>query len=101
MNSYFNMEPIPYFGQALMIYLIVMNLIGFLCMLIDKRKAILHQWRISEHTLLSLAVFGGGLGILLGMIVFHHKTRKLKFVFVIPLILILQFLFFCLCCEMM
>lgn len=59
-------------------------------MLIDKRRAIFRQWRIRENTLLLLALFGGSFGILLGMIVFHHKTQKPKFFIGIPLILIFQ-----------
>lgn len=53
-----------------------MNLILFLLMGIDKRKAIKHKRRIPEKTLLLLGAVGGALGGLLGMFLFHHKTRK-------------------------
>lgn len=89
------MESIPYKYDLFIIYLIVSNLIGFLCMLVDKRRAVLHQWRIRESTLLLLALIGGSFGIFLGMTIFHHKTRKLRFVIGIPAILIIQFLFLC------
>lgn len=64
----------------------------------DKAAAMRRQWRIPEGTLVGLALFGGSLGILLGMFLFHHKTSKPLFVVGIPLIigiqavLILQFL---------
>lgn len=74
----------------LFIYLFLMNLAGFLAMLIDKRKARKNDWRIRERTLFLLAILGGSIGSLAGMYVFRHKTRHWYFVFGIPLILILQ-----------
>lgn len=62
-----------------MIYLISINLIGFILMFIDKRKAISNKWRIKENTLLLISLIGGCFGILLGMNIFKHKTKKLKF----------------------
>lgn len=60
------------------------NLITFLLMAIDKYKAIRGQWRISESSLLTAAFAMGGIGGFLGSIVFHHKTRKLKFRILLP-----------------
>lgn len=91
----FVMEPIPYIRLFVLTTFIVINIISFLFMFIDKRKAIYHQWRIKESTLILLALFLGALGIIIGMIVFHHKTKKLKFVVGIPTILIIQFLLLC------
>lgn len=72
------------------LYLLVINLMAFCAYGLDKRKAIKDKWRIPERTLILLAVFGGSVGALLGMRIFHHKTRKKKFCIGIPLILILQ-----------
>ena len=60
-------------------YLISINLIGLILMFIDKRMAIYHKRRIPENTLLFISLIGGALGILIGMNLFHHKTKKLKF----------------------
>lgn len=76
--------------QILLIYLFLMNLAGFLSMLIDKRKARKNDWRIRERTLFLLAIMGGSIGSLAGMYVFHHKTRHWYFVFGMPVILTLQ-----------
>lgn len=71
-------------------YIIIVNLIGFFMMGIDKRKAIKHAFRIPESTLFIVALIGGSLGSLLGMYVFHHKTRHWYFVYGMPAILILH-----------
>lgn len=72
------------------IYLAVINLAGFLSMAVDKRKARRNKWRIPEATLFLFAVFGGSLGCLLGMRVFHHKTQHPKFYIGIPVIFGIQ-----------
>ena len=61
-------------ANALLYYLIFINVVTFLVYGIDKWKAKQGSWRISEATLLILAVFGGSIGALLGMKVWHHKT---------------------------
>lgn len=71
-------------------YLTVINLCGFLSMMIDKRKAEKHRWRIPEKTLFLIAALGGSIGSILGMRVFRHKTRHWYFVVGMPAILILQ-----------
>lgn len=78
------------FDVALWGYLILMNLIAFALYGIDKRRAKQGAWRISEYTLLLVALLGGSLGALLGMRYFRHKTRHRKFRYGIPLILLLQ-----------
>ena len=60
--------------QTVISILICINVVTFLVYGIDKFKAKQGSWRISEATLLSLAVFGGSIGALLGMQVWHHKT---------------------------
>ena len=69
------------------IYLGIINLIAFITYGVDKKKAERHRFRIPEATLILLAAVGGGLGALLGMLFFHHKTRKPKFCILVPLFL--------------
>ena len=76
--------------QNLIIYLVVMNIIGFFIMLMDKKKAQKGRWRIPEKTLLLISLFGGSIGTLVGMYVFRHKNQKLRFVIGLPMILIFQ-----------
>ena len=66
-------------------YLLIMSVTGFVAMGIDKRRAIKKGWRISERTLLLIALLGGGIGSFLGMRVFRHKTKHLKFTIILPL----------------
>lgn len=70
-------------------YLILVNIIAFAAFGIDKRKAVKHKYRISEATLLGLALIGGSAGALAGMHLFHHKTKKLLFR-AIPMLLAVQ-----------
>lgn len=73
-------------------YLILMNLIGFALMGIDKHKAIKGAFRIPEATLFVVAIIGGSIGSIFGMYTFRHKTRHKKFVYGMPAVLILQIL---------
>ncbi len=76
--------------KNIIIYLVAINLIGFLIMGIDKYKAIKKQWRIPEKTIFIVTGLGGGIGTIAGMYTFRHKTQKLGFVIGLPLILILE-----------
>lgn len=76
--------------RNIIIYLAIMNLFGFLIMLIDKKRAEYGKWRIPEKTLLLVSLFGGSIGTLVGMYVFHHKTKKARFFIGMPMILIFQ-----------
>ena len=76
--------------RNIVIYIILINLIAFLAMFIDKRKAEKNKWRIKESTLLLLAAIGGSVGAIAGMYKFRHKTKKLKFTIGFPTILIVQ-----------
>lgn len=73
-------------------YLIVMSIIGFIQMGIDKKRAIKHRWRIPEATLFLTAFLGAGLGSWIGMYVFHHKTKHTAFVIGMPLIVVFHIL---------
>ena len=83
--------------MILIIYLIIVNIVAFVCYGVDKWKAKNHRWRIPEAWLIALAAIGGALGALLGMLVFHHKTRKTKFRVFVPLFLILWVVVVLLC----
>ncbi len=76
--------------QLILIYLVAMNVVTFFMYGIDKWKAKRSKWRISEATLLGLAVIGGSIGAWLGMKVWHHKTMHKKFQFGIPMIIVAQ-----------
>lgn len=72
------------------IYLIVINIVGFFAMGIDKWKAKNDAWRIPENTLFGITALGGGIGTIVGMYTFRHKTQKPKFTIGLPAILILE-----------
>ncbi len=76
--------------QILFLYLILLNLLGFILMGVDKRRAIRHAWRIPEAHLFGCAILGGSLGSILGMYTFRHKTKHWYFVFGMPAILLIQ-----------
>lgn len=71
-------------------YAIIMNIVGFALMGIDKHKAKKRAFRIPEATLFTVALIGGSIGSILGMYLFRHKTRHRSFVYGMPAILILQ-----------
>ena len=70
--------------------LIGVNLISFLLMGIDKRRAIKNRWRIPEKTLLGVSALFGALGGTLGMYAFRHKTLHPRFRFGLPAMLVIQ-----------
>ena len=76
--------------QFLAIYALVINLVLFAAMGIDKYKARKGLWRIPEKTLFGLAILGGSIGGILGMKLFRHKTKHNSFRFGFPAILVLQ-----------
>lgn len=74
----------------LLIYLVIVNVIAFMLMGFDKRRAKRQVWRIPEKTLFLSAIIGGSIGAVLGMQVFRHKTKHLSFQIGMPAILIVQ-----------
>ena len=76
----------------MLIYLLLINAVGFGVMLYDKYLAKNNLWRIPEKTLLGIAAFGGSVGCWLGMYTVRHKTKHLKFTIGIPAILAVQIL---------
>ena len=71
-------------------YLLAVNITSFFLYGIDKYKAKKGKWRISEATLLMIAVIGGSIGAWVGMRIWHHKTMHKKFKYGIPVIIIFQ-----------
>ena len=76
--------------EFFLIVFILINIVTFFVYYADKRKAQRGEWRISEASLLLLAFFGGAIGAFFSMIIFHHKTRKLKFRLLVPFFMIIQ-----------
>ena len=76
--------------RNIIIYLILINIIGFYIMWSDKRRAKWGKWRVPENTLFLITALGGGIGTIAGMYTFRHKTKKLKFTIGLPAILILE-----------
>lgn len=74
---------------AVIVYLAIVNLISFVAFGLDKRRAKKHRWRIPEITLIMFAAIGGSIGALIGMFFWHHKTKKIKFLFCVPALLVL------------
>ncbi len=76
--------------RLLLIWLGVMSLLAFVLFAQDKFRARRGRWRTPEAVLLGVCLCGGALGGLLGMRLFHHKTRKGPFRVGVPLMLALQ-----------
>ncbi len=76
--------------QLILLYLLIINALGFLLMLADKHKARKNLWRVPESTLFTAALLGGSLGCLAGMYTVRHKTKHWQFTLGMPLILICQ-----------
>jgi uncharacterized membrane protein YsdA (DUF1294 family) len=76
--------------KNILLYLLAINLFGFFIMWLDKRKAKKGSWRIPEKTLFIITALGGGIGTIIGMYTFRHKTQKLNFVIGFPFITILE-----------
>ena len=76
--------------KNILLYLLMINLIGFFMMWSDKRKAKKGKWRIPEQTLFIVTALGGGIGTIAGMYTFRHKTQKLKFTIGLPALVILE-----------
>ncbi len=72
------------------LYLILISIITFIVFGADKQRARKKEWRIPEKVLFFLAIIGGSVGAILGMLIFHHKTRKWYFKIGMPVILIIQ-----------
>lgn len=79
-----------YILLALVIYLVIINVLGFILMHADKKKSKKRRRRIPESVLLSIAVAGGSIGVMAGMEIFRHKTKHKRFFIGVPVTLIIQ-----------
>lgn len=78
----------------LLVYLLIINAVGFLYMLTDKHRAKKNLWRIPEARLMWTAILGGSAGVMLGMYLARHKTKHLKFALGVPVIFAVQTVLF-------
>ena len=82
----------------ILLYIVLINILTFFIYGIDKLKAKKSKWRVSENTLMGMAIIGGSIGAWLGMKIWHHKTLHKKFKYGVPLILVAQT---ALCCYLL
>lgn len=80
--------------SVLITYFLLVNLLGFYAMYNDKLRAKKRAFRIPEATLFAIAIIGGSIGSITGMYTFRHKTRHWRFVYGLPIILVLQIIGF-------
>ena len=81
---------------VVILYLVIINVVGYVIMGVDKKRAIRGAWRISEASLFFTALLGGSLGCILGMQHFRHKTKHRKFTVLMPLFLAFHIALLCL-----
>ncbi|MEI3609650.1 DUF1294 domain-containing protein [Pseudogracilibacillus sp. SO10305] len=72
------------------LYVFCLNIFGYILMGIDKKRARKGFYRISERALWIIALLGGTVGMIIGMYMFHHKTKKWYFKFGLPFFMLLQ-----------
>lgn len=75
---------------VLQLYLLEINIAAFVLCVTDKACAGKNLWRVSESALMLSAVLGGAGGLLMGMLLFRHKTQHKKFSLGVPVILLIH-----------
>ena len=80
--------------NKILILILIINILSFFLMGLDKFYAKKNYWRIAENVLIGIAILGGASGSLLGMLLFHHKTKKKKFQLGIPLYIFMNIYFY-------
>lgn len=78
----------------MLIYVLAINIVGFIAMWYDKVMARARKYRVPESRLLLIAAAGGSVGVYLGINVFRHKVNNLIFTLGVPVILIVQIIIF-------
>jgi uncharacterized membrane protein YsdA (DUF1294 family) len=68
------------------LYVLIVNMLGFFLMAVDKQKAKKGKWRVAESTIWFISLMGGAIGTTLGMRMFHHKTKHRLFRYGLPLL---------------
>ena len=76
--------------SPLILWIFLSNAISFALFGADKKRAVRHAWRIPEAVLLLSAASFGGAGAILGSFIFRHKTRKMKFLVLLPICAVIQ-----------
>jgi uncharacterized membrane protein YsdA (DUF1294 family) len=71
-------------------YMVLINVIGFFIMAIDKYKAKHRKWRVAESTIWFISIIGGAIGTTVGMHLFRHKTKHCSFRYGLPLISMIE-----------
>lgn len=82
------------YEKLIITFIISINLVSFLIYGLDKLKAKTDRWRIPEFNLLLLGLLGGGIGSIIGMVIFKHKLSKKKFFIGVPILIIINFISF-------
>ena len=83
----------------LVIYWCVISLVSIFVTISDKVKAKRKAWRVPEATLLLLSALGGSVAMYLTMLLIRHKTKHIKFMLGIPLILVCQIIILLWACR--
>ena len=76
--------------EVVFCYMAAINLFGFWLCLHDKNAAVRGKWRVTEKNLFLAALLGGGAGVMISMLLFRHKTKRLKFMVGMPLVIVLN-----------
>lgn len=72
------------------LYILIINILGFELMKLDKYYAVKGKYRISEKTFFLIATFLGSVGVYAGIYAFRHKTKRLNFTVMVPVLFILN-----------
>ncbi|HJV30820.1 MAG TPA: DUF1294 domain-containing protein [Bacillales bacterium] len=80
--------------SSILVFFLIINVIGFFLMWVDKKRAIKHQYRIRERTLWLTALIGGAVGTTAGMQIFRHKTKHLTFKWGFPMLAAVEVILF-------
>lgn len=80
--------------QSILLYILVVNILTYILMWLDKQKARKNQYRIPERTFFLLSILGGAVGTLIGMRTFRHKTKHPRFTVGIPILIVLNIVLF-------
>jgi len=89
------MQLLKYKEFYFVLYILIINLFGFMLVLIDKYKAKKNKWRIKESSFFITAFIGGSAGVLLGMTMIRHKTQHKSFYIGIPMLYLLNIIIIC------
>lgn len=78
----------------MLIYFIIINIISFTAVFLDKKKAQKHKWRIKENHLHTFSLLGGAVGTVISMTTFNHKTKKVKFCIITAILLFINIIIY-------